>query len=277
MRGINLKERITLTIEKDILEKIDGKVDGSIVKNRSHAVELLLLKAMSSNRLKKAILLAGGEGDKNKKKSILDVVQDKTLLEWNIKLLKRYGVKEILICIPKHYENIKEKYNMQTMGVDIKYFEEDYLLGTAGSVRAVKDFITETTVICYSDDLKKVDLDDMYEFHKNNNKSCTIALTTVDDPSNYGVALMNGNKIITFVEKPSKENAPSKLINSGVFLIEPEIVKYIPEGFSLFEQDVFPKLAKSDNLIGYIFSGQWLKIMTREDLEKANIEWKGIK
>jgi NDP-sugar pyrophosphorylase family protein len=272
-----LKERITLTIEKDILEKIDGKVDGSIVKNRSHAVELLLLKAMSSNRLKKAILLAGGEGSSHNKISILDSVQDRTLLEWNIKFLKRYGVKEILICIPKHHENIKEKYNTQGMGVDIKYFDEDYPLGTAGSVRAVKDFITETTVICYSDDLKKVDLDDMYEFHKNNNKLCTIALTTVDDPSNYGVALMNGNKIIAFVEKPSKENAPSKLINSGVFLIEPELVKYIPEGYSLFEQDVFPKLAKNDNLIGYIFSGQWLKIMTHEDLEKAGKEWKGIK
>ena len=119
-----MKERITLTIEKEILEKIDGKVDGSIIKNRSHAVELLLLKAMSSNRLKKAILLAGGEGDKNKKISILDTVCDRTLLEWNIKLLKRYGVKEMLICIPKHHEDIKEKYNMQSMGVDIKYFDE---------------------------------------------------------------------------------------------------------------------------------------------------------
>jgi NDP-sugar pyrophosphorylase family protein len=272
-----MKERITLTIERDILEKIDNKVDGSMVKNRSHAVELLLLKAMSSNRLRKAILLAGGEGDKHKKVSVLDNVHEKTLLEWNIKLLKRYGVKELLICIPKGYENIKEKFNMHSMGMDIKYFDEEYLMGTAGSLKAVKDFITETTAVCYSDDLKKVDLDDMYEFHKNNNKLCTIALTTVDDPSNFGVALMNGNRIITFIEKPPKESAPSKLINAGVFIIEPEILKFIPEGFSMIEQDVFPKLAKHDNLIGYVFSGQWLKIKTVEDLEKAKKEWKGIK
>jgi NDP-sugar pyrophosphorylase family protein len=272
-----LKERITLTIEKDILGKIDSKVDGSIIKNRSHAVELLLIKAMSSNRLRKGIILAGGERDTNKEVSILGMVQGKSLLEWNIKLLKRNGVKEVLICIPKGRTDIKEKYTVQNMGVHIKYFEEEYPLGTAGSLKAVKDFITETTVVCYSGDLKKLDMDDMYVFHKNNNKLCTIALTTVDDPSKFGVALMNGNKIITFVEKPSRESAPSKLINSGVFIVEPEIIKYIPDGFSLMEQDVFPKLARNDNLIGYVFSGQWMKIKTHEDMERARKDWMGIK
>lgn len=272
-----MKERITLTIEKDILEKIDGKVDGSVVKNRSHAVELLLIKAMSSNRLKKGVILAGGEHDTHKDVSVLDIIQDKSLLEWNIKLLKRNGVKDILLCIPKGRNDIKEKFTVNNMGVNIRYYEEDYLLGTAGSLKAIKDFITETTVVCYSGDLKRIDLDDMYEFHKNNNKICTIALTTVDDPSKFGVAMMNGNRIITFVEKPSRETAPSKLINSGVFIMEPEILKLVPEGFSSMEQDVFPKLAKSDNLVGYIFSGQWFKVKTHEDLEKARKEWTGIK
>jgi NDP-sugar pyrophosphorylase family protein len=272
-----MKERITLTVEREILEKIDGKVDGSIIKNRSHAVELLLIKAMSSNRLRKGIILAGGEYDVKKRISIMEEVHGKSLLEWNIKLLKRYGMKELLISIPKGRDDIKSLYNTQTMGIDIKYYDEEYPLGTAGSMKAMKDFITESTAICYCDDLKKVDLDDMYVFHKNNNKICTIALTTVDDPSNYGVALMNGSKIITFVEKPSKDSTPSKLINAGVFIVEPEMIKYMPDGFSMLEQDVFPKLAKCDELIGYVFSGQWLKIKTSADLEKARKEWKGIK
>lgn len=272
-----MKERITLTIDREILEKIDGKVDGSVIKNRSHAVELLLIKAMSSNRIRKAIILAGGEVDKHKKISIMEMVQEKSLLEWNIKLLKRNGVKEITICIPKSRSDIMEKYTTASMGVEIKYFEEDHPLGTAGSIKALSEFVTETTVVCYADDLKKVDLDDMYVFHKNNDKTCTIALTTVDDPSNMGVALMNGNKIVAFVEKPSKDNIPSMLINAGVFIIEPEILKFIPDGFSILEQDVFPKLAKHDELIGYIFSGQWLRIMTQSELEKARKDWKGIK
>lgn len=272
-----MKERITLTIDREILEKIDGKVDGSTIKNRSHAVELLLIKAMSSNRIRKAIILAGGESAKDNKVSILEMVNEKSLLEWNIKLLKRNGVKEICICIPKGRNDIKEKYTTQNMGVDIRYYEEENPLGTAGSIKALSEFITETTVVCYSDDLKKVDLDDMYVFHKGNDKTCTIALTTVDDPSHFGVALMNGNRILAFVEKPSKDGAPSKLINAGVFIVEPDILKYIPDGFSVLEQDVFPKLAKSEELIGYVFSGQWLRIMTRPELERARKEWKGIK
>jgi NDP-sugar pyrophosphorylase family protein len=274
-----MKERVTLTIENDILEKIDKKIDGSTVKNRSHAVELLLLKALSSNRLRKGVILAGGEYAARDGKiiSILELVNGKSLLEWNIKLLKRYGVKELLIIIPKGCDDIRARYTTESMEMNISYYEEEYPLGTAGSLKAMKDFITETTVVCYADDLKKVDLDDMYVFHKNNNKICTIALTTVDDPSPFGVALMNGSKIVTFVEKPHKESAPSKLINSGIYIVEPEILKGIPEGFSMTEQDVFPKLAKTDNLIGYIFSGQWLKIKTKADLEKACKEWKGIK
>ncbi|MGV8087020.1 MAG: sugar phosphate nucleotidyltransferase [Candidatus Woesearchaeota archaeon] len=271
-----MKERITLTIEKDILEKIDSNIDGSTVKNRSHAVELLLIKAMSANRLRKAVLLAGGEHN-SREINILTKVQDRTIFEWNIKLLKRNGVKELLICLPKGREDIKELFTTQTMGLDITYVDEEYPLGTAGSIKSVKNFITETTVICYSDDLKKIDLDDMYVFHKNNNKLCTIALTTVDDPSNFGVAMMNGNKIVTFVERPSKESAPSKLINAGVFIIEPGVLTHIPDGFSQMEQDVFPKLARDDDLIGYVFSGQWLQILTSKDLEKAEKIWKGIK
>lgn len=271
-----MKERITLTIDKDILEKIDSNVDGSNIRNRSHAVELLLIKAMSANRLQKAVILAGGE-DKNKTISILNTIQDRTILEWNIKLLKRNGVKEILICLPRGREDIKSKFTTQNMGIDIHYIDEEYPLGTAGSLKAVKNFITETTVVCYSDDLKKIDLDDMYVFHKTNNKLCTIALTTVDDPSNFGVAMMNGNKIVTFVERPSKDSAPSKLINAGIFIIEPGLINYIPEGFSQMEQDVFPKLAKDDDLIGYVFSGQWLQISTLKDIENAEKVWKGIK
>ncbi|HYD03459.1 MAG TPA: nucleotidyltransferase family protein [Alphaproteobacteria bacterium] len=272
-----MKERVTLTIDNEILEKIDNKVDGVTIKNRSHAVELLLIKALSANRLRKAIILAGGENDKNRKISILDIVQDRTLLEWNIKLLKRHGVTEMMICIPKGRKDIMNACNSQNMGMNITYVEEEYPLGTAGSVKAVQEFITESTVICYSDDLKKVDLDDMYVFHKHNNKLCTLALTTVDDPSTFGVALMNGNKITGFIEKPSKEGAPSKLINSGIFIIEPEVIKLIPDGFSMFEQDVFPKLVKNENLIGYSFSGQWFQIRSKQDIEHAKKEWKGIK
>lgn len=268
-----MKERVTLTIEKELLEKIDQRVDGSKIKNRSHAVELLIIKAFCSNRPRKAIMLAGGEDSKK----AMTIVKDKPLIQWNVELLKTHGVKEIMMCISKGDDSIKKYFgDGHEQDVKIFYNEEEFPLGTSGSIKAVSEFITETVIILNADELKNIDLDDMYEFHTDAHKTCTIALTTVSDPTKFGVALLNGSRIVAFVEKPLKESAPSKLVNAGLYIIEPDVLKYIPEGFSKIEQDVFPKLASEDKLYGYIFSGQWFSTKTPESLEKAKTEWNGI-
>ncbi len=268
-----MKERVTLTIEKDLLEKIDQKVDGSKIKNRSHAMELLLIKAFASNRPRKAVIFAGGE---NPDRTMVEI-KNKPLLLWNIELLKKHGVKEVMLCIGKESNKIKGFFgDGKGFGLSIQYNEEEHPLGTAGSLKAVSEFITETVIACNGDELKNIDLDDMYEFHTDGHKVCTIALTTVNNPEKFGVALLNGNRIVTFVEKPLKENAPSKLVNAGLYIIEPDVLKYIPDGFSKIEQDVFPKLAAEDRLWGYIFSGQWYSTKTAESMTKAINEWKGI-
>jgi len=79
----------------------------------------------------------------------------------------------------------------------------------------------------------------MFRLHKRKNALATIALTTVDDPSHYGVARLDGSRIIEFVEKPS--NPPSNLISAGFYILEPEVVDMIPNGFTMLEKDVFPK------------------------------------
>ena len=121
-----------------------------------------------------------------------------------------------------------------------------------------------------------VNLEEMYMSHKDNEAMITVALTSVEDPSAYGVAKLEGNKILEFVEKPKKEDAPSKLINSGLSIWEPEAIDLIPEGFSMYEKDVFPVLAGKKRLYGYIFSGQWFDTGTPERYETAIKEWRGL-
>jgi NDP-sugar pyrophosphorylase family protein len=278
-----MKERITLTIERDILGKVDATVNGSDVKNRSHAVELLITKAFGQNKPSKAIILAGGQGSRMKAltnfmpKPMLRI-QDKTLLEHNIALLSKHGIKDIIISIGYKGDKIKEYFGDGSQyGVNINYIEEKEPLGTAGPLNLLKDRITETFILMNGDELKNIDLEDMFMFHRKNKGTATIALTTIDDPSSYGVAVMNGNKIKTFIEKPSRENAPSKLINAGCYILEPEILKTVPEGFSMMENDVFPRLATNDKLLGYVFSGQWFDTGTPERFEQAEQEWQGLK
>lgn len=279
-----MKERVTLTINSDILKEIDKGIDGFKVKNRSHAVELLLIKALGNQKPRLALILAGGIGTRLKPiteeipKPMMPV-HGKPILQHNLDLLKKYGINKVLVSIGYKGEKIKEYFgDGKRFGVEITYIEEKRPLGTAGCLRIAKPYLTESFVMCNGDELKEIDLADMYLFHKDNNAVATIALTTVDDPSAFGVVDMKGNRIMRFVEKPKKESAPSNLINSGLYILEPEVLSFLPKNKEevSIERDVFPKIAEAERLFGYPFSGQWFSTDTMERYERAIKQWKDL-
>lgn len=279
-----MKERVTLTIDSDILKDIDAKIDGFKIKNRSHAVELLLIKALGNQKPRIALILAGGVGTRLKPiteeipKPMMPV-HGKPILQHNLDLLKKYGITKVLVSIGYKGERIKQYFgNGKQFGVDITYIEEKRPLGTAGPLRLAKHYLTESFIMCNGDELKDIDLADMYLFHKDSNAIATIALTTIEDTSAFGVVDMKGNRIIRFVEKPKKEEAPSNLINSGLYILEPDTLNFLPrkkEKVSI-ERDVFPRIAQTQRLFGYPFSGQWFSTDTMERYEKAIKEWKDL-
>lgn len=275
-----MKERVTLTIDTELLKKVDNKVDNRKIKNRSHAVELLLLKALEDKPLKKALILAGGKG--TRLKPITDeipkpmiLLHGRPILQHTLELLRKYGIDDICISLGYKGEIIKEYFgNGSRFGIKITYIEEKEPLGTAGPLLLAKPYMTETFVMCNADELKDIDLSDMYLFHKERDALATIALTTVEDPSSYGVAMLQGDKILEFVEKP--ERPQSKLINAGLYILEPEVISLIKPGFSLIEKDIFPKIATAKRLFGYSFGGQWFDTGNLERYAKARQEWKGL-
>ncbi len=279
-----MKERITLTLDTGVLTAVDKSVDGYKIKNRSHAVELLLLKALGKHAPKIGFILAGGRG--TRLKPITDEIpkplipiHGRPVMEHTLDLFKKYGITNVLISIGYKGEQIKQYFgDGKNFGVSIQYIEEQTPQGTAGPLRLAQAHLTDTFVMCNADELKNVDLQEMYLFHKENKALGTIALTTVEDPSSYGVAKLQGSKILDFIEKPKKEESPSNLINSGLYILEPEIVLAVPLGNdpTSIERDVFPKIAQEQKLFGYPFSGQWFDTGTLERYEKALKEWKGL-
>ncbi|MBN1377231.1 hypothetical protein JW949_02760 [Candidatus Woesearchaeota archaeon] len=252
-----MKERVTLTIEEELLKKIDNSIDGSKIKNRSHAVELLLRKGLGNIKPQKAFILAGGKNNSGKSRSMVKI-EGKAVLEHVIDLFKKHGINEIIISVSKKNQKIKKYFSDGSLwGVNIKYIEEEMPLGTGGPLNLAKEELKSTFVMCNADEIKDVDILDMFNFHKENEGLVTMALTTVKDPSDYGVVLMNGNKVMAFIEKPSKDIS-SRMINAGLYIIEPEIIKLLPEGYANLEQNVFPKLVRANKLIGYVFSGRWM-------------------
>lgn len=275
-----MKERVTFTIESSILDSVDKTIDGYKVKNRSHAVELLLMNGLRDKSLNKALILAGGKGERlkpitNEMPKPMVPLQGKPILQHAVDLMKKYGITEIYISIGYKGDKIKEYFgDGSRFGVKIFYIEEDKPLGTAGPLKLAKQYLTETFVMCNADELKDIDLLDMFLFHKEKNAKATIALTTVADPSAYGVASLQGNWIQEFIEKP--KNPPSNLINAGLYILEPEVIDMVPEGFAMIEKQIFPKIAEEKKLLGYSFTGQWMDTGTMERYAKAQKEWKGL-
>jgi NDP-sugar pyrophosphorylase family protein len=277
-----MKEKISITLDENMIKDIDKMVDGTKIKNRSHAIETLVSRSLGYNRPKTAIFLLGGKGTRFRPityevpKALLPI-QGKTVPEHLFDLFKKYGIKRYIFSTGYLADKVKEYFgDGSKWGVEIIYVVEDEPLGSAGAIKLARKYVDGPFIITNGDEVKDIDLEDMYQFHKDTGAKITAALTTVEDPSAYGVAAMKGNKILKFVEKPKKEDAPSNLINSGLSIWEPSVFDMIPEGFSMYEQDVFPILAEKEELYGYIFGGQWFDTGTPERFEKARIEWKGI-
>ena len=278
-----MKERITLTIDEKILEKVDRLINGLSIRNRSHAIELILSKYMNFRELKTALILSGGKGTRLRPityeiPKALVPVHGKPLIEHLFDLLKKYGVSDVVLSVGHMKDKvISKKDEWSRLGLDISFVEEQRALGTGGPLRLAKDKLTKTFIVSNGDELKNINIMEMYDVHKKNRALATIALTTVSDPSQYGVARLEGNRIMEFVEKPKKDKAPSNLINAGFYILESEVTGMIPRGKVSLEKEIFPKLAKMGRLFGFPFSGQWFDTGNFERYEQALKEWKGIR
>jgi|OM-RGC.v1.007856230 NDP-sugar pyrophosphorylase family protein len=278
-----MKERITITLDTELLNQVDKRVDGTDIKNRSQEIEQILHEALGTKIPEKAVLLAGGKGTRLRPltdtipKALIDI-HGKTITEHLFDLLKKYGIRDVTLSVGYIKDKIKDYFqDGSKFGVNISYIEETKALGTAGPLRLAKSSLKDSFICSNGDELKKINIPRMFRLHKRKNALVTIALTTVDDPTQYGVARLSGSRILEFVEKPKKENAPSNLINSGFYIIEPEVLDMIPDNkFCMLEKDVFPKLAEQGRLRGFPFAGQWYDTGSMERLERARKLWKDI-
>ena len=277
-----MKERITITLDDRLLAQIDKRIDGADIKNRSQEIELLLSDALGLNIPSKAVILVGGKGTRlrpltDKMPKGLIPVQGKPITEHLFDLLKKHGIRDVILSTGHLRDRFRERFgDGSKIGVNISYVEEAEPLGTAGPLRLARSLLKESFIVSNGDELKDINIPRMFRLHRRKDALATIALTSVQDPSAYGVARLDGSRIVEFVEKPKRENAPSNLINAGFYILEPEVLDMIHPGFSMLEKDVFPKLAKEGRLRGFPFAGQWFDVGTHERLALAEKKWKGI-
>jgi len=217
----------------------------------------------------------------NRPKAMLPV-GGKPLLEHNIELLRRHGITQIAINLHHKPEAITEYFgDGEDFGVRITYSFEDPILGTAGAVKKLESFFSETLLVVYGDVLTDLNLTALAAFHRLHQALATIALYKVDNPSACGLVELDDQwRITRFVEKPPPDQVFTDLANAGILLLEPEIIDYVPAGaFYDFGHDLFPRLLEDGvPMYGYPVSeaDYLLDIGTIDHYERAQREWPAL-
>src|SRR3989475_215433 len=229
----------------------------------------------------KAVVLAGGEGPRRKpltykRPNPLIPVAGRPCIDYVLRSLAASGFHEIIVTTAYLSDTlIKSIGDGLDYNASILYSFEENPAGTAGAVRRVGMFIDDTFLVAMGDILCDVDFKALYDFHKRKGGVVTIALTEVEDPTQFGiVGLDSKGRIQKFKEKPRKEEAFSNLANAGIYVLEPEVLEFIPPDQKFdFSKDLFPKLlSKGVPLYGSRIDGVWMDIGRPHDLWKASME-----
>lgn len=226
----------------------------------------------------KALVLAGGFGTRLRPLScsrpkLLFPIANKPLIDYTFQSLAEGGVETVILSVYYMAESLVRYLGPTKSGLGILYSREQRPLGTGGPIKHAEDLLNDELFLALNGDvLSDIDYRRLLNFHKEKGGYATIALVQVPDPSRYGAVEHDWEGRITrFVEKPEPGRAPSNLINAGVYVLEPEVLEYIPSGRRVsIETEVFPKLAEERKLYGFEHHGFWIDIGLPEDYLKAN-------
>ncbi|MBZ8181939.1 mannose-1-phosphate guanyltransferase [Oscillatoria salina] len=218
----------------------------------------------------RAVLMAGGSGTRLRPltcdlpKPMVPVL-NRPIAEHIINLLRRNQIAEIIATL--HYlPDVMREYfqDGSDFGVEITYaVEEDQPLGTSGCVKNIAELLDDTFLVISGDSLTDFDLQAAVAFHKEKKSKATLVLKRVPNPIEFGVVITDReNRIRRFLEKPSSSEIFSDTVNTGTYILEPEVLDYLPfNEESDFSKDLFPLLLEKEQpMYGYIAEGYWCDI-----------------
>lgn len=218
----------------------------------------------------KAVIMAGGSGTRLRPLTShlpkpMVPVANKPMAEHIVALLKQHGFDDIVFTTHYLPKAISDYFSDGSeWGVKIGYStEEGRPLGTAGCVKAIRDTLDSTFLVISGDGLTDIDLSKAVAFHREKGSKATLVLKRVENPLDYGVVITNNEgRIQRFVEKPGASEIFSDTVNTGIYILEPEVMLYVVMGREQdFSNDLFPLLLlRNEPLYGYVADGYWCDI-----------------
>jgi len=229
----------------------------------------------------KAVVMAGGEGTRlrpltsNQPKPMVPIV-GKPCMEHILELLRRHNLTDVVVTLAFMPQAIRSYFgDGESLGMNITYSVEESPLGTAGSVKQAVGEGDESLLVISGDALCDIDLTSLLEFHREKKAAVTIALKSVENPLEFGIVVTDDEgRIERFLEKPSWGQVFSDTINTGIYVLEPEVLRHVPAGEPHdFSKQLFPLLLEMGRpLYGYIADGYWQDVGDLGQYAQANFD-----
>ena len=243
------KPKIAISLDKSLLDLVDSKVDGSVIRSRSQAIEFFLRRGLQGQSINTTVLLIKGEHQHN----MLKKLKGKSLIKNQLEFFSKYGINNVYI-VTQHTKNINLLLNeISNSNINVDIIETD-AGGNAQALLAMKDKIKNNFIVMSGDIYNNFDLLKMIKKHIDVDKLSTMGLMTREKIAGYGTAILDGDFIVDFQEKPKQSS--TNIVNAGIYIFKPEIFELFENASSL-EKDLFPKLARMKQLAGFFTYGEY--------------------
>lgn len=229
----------------------------------------------------KALVLAGGFGTRlrpltyTRPKHLLPV-GNVPHIEHVLDLIRRSGVEEVVLLTSYLADAFRDTVETgRRIGLTVHVAHEEEPLGTAGALENARELIAGESFIAFNGDiLTDVDLGALVEWHGDRGAEATIFLVPVEDPSAFGVVPTDDDgRVLGFIEKPPPGEAPTNMINAGVYVMEADVLERIPAGeVWSAERQLFPELAAAGHLFAVSLDAYWMDVGTPDKYLQANLD-----
>jgi len=231
--------------------------------------------------------MAGGEGTRlrpmtaSMPKPLLPIV-NRPIMEHVLRLLRRHGFDETVVTVHFLASLVRNYFgDGEEFGMSLQYATEETPLGTAGSVKNAEDLLRDEPFLVISGDaLTDINLTDLVKFHEDKGALVTVCLTRVPDPLEFGITIVDDDgKVQRFLEKPTWGQVFSDTVNTGIYVMQPEVFDYVADDESVdWSGDVFPQLlAEGKPIYGYVAEGYWEDVGTLESYVRVQADMLGGK
>lgn len=230
----------------------------------------------------KAVVMAGGEGTRlrpmtaSMPKPLLPVV-NRPIMEHVLRLVRRHGITDAVVTVQFLASLVRNYFgDGEELGMNISYATEEEPLGTAGSVKNAEHLLQgEPFLVISGDALTDVDLGELIAFHRRKGALVTVCLTRKPNPLEFGITIVDDEgRVQRFLEKPTWGQVFSDTVNTGIYVMEPEVLDRVAEGEVVdWSGDVFPQLLEEGEAVyGFVAEGYWEDVGTHESYMQAHAD-----